>query len=67
MKVTGVRGHGSIAGPGKVVVKREDGTNETLITKNILLAVGSEVTPFPGIDVCSIEIFCVEILFLFSY
>jgi dihydrolipoamide dehydrogenase len=32
-------------------VKKEDGSNEILKAKNILLAVGSEVTPFPGIDV----------------
>jgi len=50
-KVTGIRGHGTISGPGQVTVKKEDGSNETLKAKNILLAVGSEVTPFPGIDV----------------
>jgi dihydrolipoamide dehydrogenase len=32
-------------------VKKEDGSNETIKAKNILIAVGSEVTPFPGIDV----------------
>jgi dihydrolipoamide dehydrogenase len=50
--VATIRGHGSVSGPGQVIVRKEDGSNETLNTKNILLAVGSEVTPFPGIDVC---------------
>ena len=50
-KVTGIRGYGSVSGPGQVTVKKEDGSNQTLKTKNILLAVGSEVTPFPGIEV----------------
>ena len=50
-QVTGIRGHGSVSGPGQVTVKREDGSSETLKAKNILLAVGSEVTPFPGITV----------------
>ncbi|CAF0721915.1 unnamed protein product [Adineta ricciae] len=50
-KVTGIRGYGSVSGPGQVTVKKEDGSNETLKTKNILLAVGSEVTPFPGIEI----------------
>ena len=52
-KVTGIRGHGTISAPGQVSVKKEDGSNETLHAKNILIAVGSEVTPFPGIDVRS--------------
>ncbi|CAF1180381.1 unnamed protein product [Rotaria magnacalcarata] len=50
-KVTGIRGHGSVSGAGQVVVTKEDGTNEILKAKNILIAVGSEVTPFPGIDI----------------
>ena len=32
-------------------MKKDDGTTEVIKTKNVLLAVGSEVTPFPGIDV----------------
>ncbi|CAF3327929.1 unnamed protein product [Rotaria socialis] len=50
-KVTGIRGYGSVSAPGQVTVKKEDGSNEVLKAKNILLAVGSEVTPFPGIDI----------------
>jgi len=49
--VTGIHGHGSISGPGQVTVKKDDGSNETIKAKHILIASGSEVTPFPGIDV----------------
>lgn len=45
-----VRGIGSIVAPNKVEVKGEKGI-ETINTKNILIATGSEVTPFPGITV----------------
>lgn len=32
-----------------MTVLKEDGSNDTVKTKNILIATGSEVTPFPGI------------------
>lgn len=32
-------------------MKKTDGTTENLKTRNILIATGSEVTPFPGIDI----------------
>lgn len=35
----------------KVTVHKEDGSTEIVQTKNILIATGSEVTPFPGIEV----------------
>ncbi|CAG4937993.1 unnamed protein product [Colias eurytheme] len=47
-KVQLVRGEGSIVAPNKVQVKGEKGV-ETINTKNILIATGSEVTPFPGV------------------
>lgn len=50
-KVSRVDGHGSIAGPGLVSVAKADGSSETIKTKRILLATGSEVTPFPGIEI----------------
>jgi len=62
--VTGIHGYGSITGPGQVSVKKEDGSSETLKAKNILLAVGSEVTPFPGIDVCRINFLRIFIYFM---
>merc|ERR1740137_504234 len=40
-----------ISGNNEVTVKKSDGTEEKVSAKNILIAVGSEVTPFPGIDV----------------
>jgi dihydrolipoamide dehydrogenase len=43
------KGHGKITGPNSVEVTAEDGTKETLSFKNILIATGSEPTPFPGI------------------
>lgn len=47
-KVKLVRGVGTITAPNKVEVKGEKGV-ETVNTKNILIATGSEVTPFPGV------------------
>ena len=34
-----------------MTVKKDDGSTEILETKNIIIATGSEVTPFPGIEV----------------
>uniref|UniRef100_F6Z7K0 Dihydrolipoyl dehydrogenase n=1 Tax=Ciona intestinalis TaxID=7719 RepID=F6Z7K0_CIOIN len=50
-KVTRVDGHGIIKGPNQVVAKKADGGEETINTKYILIATGSEVTPFPGIEI----------------
>jgi dihydrolipoamide dehydrogenase len=50
-KVNLVKGHGKITGPNQVTVAKEDGSTEVVNTKNILIATGSEVTPFPGIEV----------------
>lgn len=50
-KVDYVKGWGRIAGPGKVVVKAEDGTETVLEAANIVIATGSEPTPLPGVDV----------------
>jgi len=50
-KVTLVSGHGKITGPNEVTAIKPDGSNEVVKTKNILIATGSEVTPFPGIEV----------------
>jgi len=40
-------GKGSLGGPNAVEVALNDGGTETLATKNVLLATGSEVTPLP--------------------
>lgn len=49
-KVEYVKGHGTISSKNEVTVELMDGGSQTLKTKNILIATGSEVTPFPGID-----------------
>ena len=49
-KIDSFRGTGSIAGPGKVLVKKEDGSEETVAAKSIVIATGSESTPLPGVD-----------------
>ncbi|XP_028171096.1 dihydrolipoyl dehydrogenase [Ostrinia furnacalis] len=49
-KVKLVRGVGTLVAPNKVEVKGEKGV-EVVNTKNILLATGSEVTPFPGVTI----------------
>lgn len=50
-KVEYVKGWGCIDGPGKVVVKAEDGSERVLETKNIVIATGSEPTPLPGVTI----------------
>lgn len=49
-KVDVVRGHGTITSPNEVSVQTENGV-ETIRTQNIIIATGSEVTPFPGIEI----------------
>ena len=46
-----VKGFGKITSAGEVTASLTDGGTEVLSTKNILIATGSEVTPFPGIEV----------------
>ena len=50
-KIDGHIGTGSIAAPGKVVVTKEDGTSETLETKAIVIATGSDSAPLPGVAI----------------
>ncbi len=56
-QVTRLHGHGTITGRNEVTVTKEDGSKDVVATKNILIATGSEVTPFPGIEV-SIGLYC---------
>jgi len=49
-KVTVFNGFGKIAGKGKVEVAGADGKTQTLETKNIIIATGSVVKPFPGFE-----------------
>ena len=51
-KVTHLEGHGKITGANEVSVIGPDGSVQDVVqTKNIMIATGSEVTPFPGIEV----------------
>uniref|UniRef100_A0A8D2KJ75 dihydrolipoyl dehydrogenase n=1 Tax=Urocitellus parryii TaxID=9999 RepID=A0A8D2KJ75_UROPR len=48
-KVVHVNGYGKITGKNQVTATKADGSTQVVDTKNILIATGSEVTPFPGI------------------
>jgi dihydrolipoamide dehydrogenase len=50
-KVEWLKGWGKIAGPGKVSVKAEDGTETLHDVKNIVIATGSEPAGLPGVTV----------------
>ena len=50
-KVDAYHGTGSIPAKGKVKVTKEDGTEEVLETKNIVIATGSDVARLPGIEI----------------
>jgi dihydrolipoyl dehydrogenase len=50
-KIEAFHGSGRIAAPGKVEVKADDGKTQTLETKNIVIATGSDVARLPGIDI----------------
>src|SRR6185312_11627235 len=49
-KIDSVFGTGRIAAPGKVEVKSADGETQTLETKNIVIATGSDVARLRGVD-----------------
>ena len=50
-KVDYLKGAGRIAGPGKVAVRAEDGAEQTLEARNIVIATGSEPSRVPGVEV----------------
>jgi dihydrolipoamide dehydrogenase len=50
-KVTYVKGFGSLASPNSVSVALNAGGQQTIEAKNIIIAVGSEVTPLPTVPV----------------
>jgi dihydrolipoamide dehydrogenase len=50
-KITVIKGHGRIAGKGKVEVTGEDGAKQTLDTKNIIIATGSVPKSLPNVQV----------------
>lgn len=49
--MTHVNGFGRVSGKNQVTAVTADGSEQVINTKNILIATGSEVTPFPGIPV----------------
>lgn len=65
-KITLAKGHGKIKDPNTVSVLKEDGSSEDIKTKNILIATGSEVTPFPGIEVCKNKVEFDDTIFLYK-
>ncbi|MBM7117384.1 dihydrolipoyl dehydrogenase [[Archangium] primigenium] len=50
-KITVIKGHGRIAGKGKVEVTAEDGSKQALDTKNIIVATGSVPKSLPNVKV----------------
>src|SRR6185312_10232713 len=50
-KIDSFQGTGKILGAGKVEVKGADGKTQTLETKNIVIATGSDVTRLKGIEI----------------
>src|SRR5579863_4662349 len=50
-KIEAFHGQGRIVAPGKVEVKAADGKTQTLETKNIVIATGSDVARLNGIDI----------------
>lgn len=50
-KVDYLKGFGKLAGPNSVAVALNAGGSQTIESKNIILAVGSEVTPLPPVPV----------------
>jgi dihydrolipoamide dehydrogenase len=49
-KIDTIHGTGSVAGPGRVGVKKDDGTTETVEAKAIVIATGSDSAPLRGIE-----------------
>ncbi|KZT51271.1 dihydrolipoyl dehydrogenase [Calocera cornea HHB12733] len=50
-KVEWIKGTGSFVSPNRLAVKLADGSETEIEAKNIIIATGSEVTPFPGIEI----------------
>ncbi len=50
-KIDSVFGTGRIAAPGKVEVKTADGKTQTLETKNVVIATGSDVAKLRGVEI----------------
>ena len=60
-----IKGWGVVKSPTSVSVDMNDGSTTVLETKNIVVATGSEVMGFPGIEVCQ-EIQHIHLMFIGS-
>ena len=47
-KVDYYKGHGSFVSPTRIAIDLNEGGKTEIDTKNVIIATGSEVTPFPG-------------------
>lgn len=50
--VTYIKGHGKLVGENQIQIDGLDGNKSTVHAKNIIIATGSEPTPFKGLEVC---------------
>ncbi|KAB5590013.1 Dihydrolipoamide dehydrogenase [Ceratobasidium theobromae] len=50
-KVTYIKGTGSFASPTEIDIALNDGGSTSVTAKNVIIATGSEVTPFPGLEI----------------
>ena len=50
-KVDYFKGTGAFAGPGRISVNLNEGGEQEIEAKHVIIATGSEVTPFPGIEI----------------
>ena len=55
-KITTFKGKGRLALPGKVVVTGDDGQEQTVNTRNIIIATGSVVRPIPGFETDGVRV-----------
>jgi dihydrolipoamide dehydrogenase len=55
-KATVFKGTGRLALPGKVIVTGEDGTEQTIETKSIIIATGSVVRPIKGFETDGVRV-----------
>ena len=51
LQVTYAKGWGSFKSPTEVEVAGLDGNNETISSKNVIIAAGSEVINLPGVTI----------------
>jgi dihydrolipoamide dehydrogenase len=55
-KITTFKGKGRLALPGHVVVTGDDGQEQTINTRNIIIATGSVVRPIPGFETDGVRV-----------